>query len=218
MRTRIKICGITRIDDGMSAALLGADAIGLVFWSGSPRAVTGDHGRRIALAMPPFVSRVGLFVDPTADDVEAVLDRVPLDVLQFHGQESDQFCGGFGRPYLKAIRVADDATPRHLLECARRFPGAQGILLDALRPGALPGGTGEVFDWSLVPSDVGKPLILSGGLNPDNVTGAVRSVRPWAVDVSTGVEARDTAGRALRGIKDAARMAAFVRGVRDADV
>jgi len=167
--------------------------------------------------MPPFVSRVGLFVDPRAEEVEETVARVPLDVLQFHGEETDRFCGRFGRPYVKAIRVPDDASPRHLLECVRRFPGAQGLLLDALRPGALPGGTGEVFDWSLVPSDVGKPLILSGGLNPDNVTGAVRSVRPWAVDVSTGVEARDAAGRALRGVKDVARMAAFVRGVRDAD-
>lgn len=217
-RTRIKICGITRVEDGVAAAALGADAIGLVFWARSPRAVGLARAQPIARALPPFVARVGLFVDPTADEVEATLAAVPLDALQFHGDEPQSFCERFGRPWLKAIRVPEGASPADLLECAQRFPGAQGLLFDAARPGALPGGTGEVFDWSLVPRDLGRPLVLSGGLGPGNVAAAIAAVRPWAVDVSTGVEAVGPDGRPQRGIKDAARIAAFVRGVRDADV
>lgn len=217
-RTRIKICGLTRIDDALAAARAGVDAIGLVFWARSPRAVTHDHARRIALALPPFVTRVALFVDPQPAEVQSVLARVPVDLLQFHGEEPDDFCAAFDRPFVKAVRVAAGADPTHLLEYARGYPRAQAILLDTLKPRGLPGGTGTVFDWAVVPSGLPKPLILSGGLNPDNVGRAVRQVRPWAVDTSTGVEEVGADGAPRNGLKDARRIAAFVRGVHDADV
>jgi phosphoribosylanthranilate isomerase len=216
-RTRIKICGITRVEDAVAAATLGADAIGLVFWARSPRAVDIETARRIALSLPPLVARVALFVDPDEAEVRAVLDALPVEWLQFHGGEPASFCSGFARPYLKAIPVAEGATPADLLEYAARHPGAQGVLLDALKPGALPGGTGEAFDWTVVPAGWERRLILSGGLHSGNVAAAVRTVRPWGVDVSTGVEALGEDGRPKRGIKDPARIAEFIRGVRDAD-
>jgi phosphoribosylanthranilate isomerase len=218
MRTRVKICGITRVDDARAAVREGADAIGLVFWPGTPRRIEFDRAGAIVAALPPFVARVGLFVDPSADEVRAALDAVPLDALQFHGSEKAAFCRGFGKPYLKAIAVRDEAD---LLECASPFDDAAGLLFDAFHPGDLPGGTGQRFDWSrltaTIKSRLRPPLVLSGGLDPDNVARAIRTVQPYAVDVSSGVEERDAEGRVRRGYKDAARIAAFMRGVRSAD-
>ena len=207
MRTRIKICGITRPEDGLAAARLGADAIGLVFYAPSPRAVNLQRASEIIAALPPFVMPVGLFVNPTASEVEAVLKACPITVLQFHGDETPAFCGRFGRPYLKAIRVRPEVD---LLEYAASYATAAGCLFDAFSD-ALYGGTGEVFDWNLIPRNLHKPLVLSGGLNPGNVGEAVKRVRPWAVDVSSGVES-------AKGIKDEQLMAAFIAGVRNADV
>jgi len=218
VRTRVKICGITREEDALAAAHAGADAIGLVFWPHSPRAVDPVRARAIAVATPPFVAKVGLFVDPTADDVHAVLAVVPLDLLQFHGSESPAACRAFDRPYLKAIAMRDELD---LLDSASGYGDAVGLLVDTFRRGDLPGGTGHTFDWSRLTPDVRRrlqaPLVLSGGLDPRNVGAAIRAVQPWAVDVSSGVEERDSAGAPRRGIKDAARIAAFMEGVRRAD-
>ncbi len=207
MITRIKICGITRPDDASLCARLGADAIGLVFYPRSPRNVTLEQARAVVAALPPFVSVVALFVDPTAEEVDAVLQALPVDVLQFHGDESPAFCRSFRRPYLKAVRVRPGLD---LVECARQFHDARGLLCDAFVAGQ-PGGTGSTFDWKLIPADLPLPLILSGGLEPGNIADAVRTTRPAAVDVSSGVEA-------AKGIKDAAKIAAFISGVRDASV
>jgi phosphoribosylanthranilate isomerase len=217
MRTRIKICGITRIADALVAADAGADAIGLAFWSGTPRAVGIEMACAIAAARPPFVTTVGLFVDPPADEVRAVLAAVPLDVLQFHGSEPPAFCRAFARPYLKAIAVPPGSDPASLLECAAGYRDAAGILFDAPPSGGLPGGTGKAFDWDSVPTGLARPVILSGGLDAANVGAAIRRVRPWAVDVSSGVETIGPDGRPVRGVKDAARIAAFVEAVRNAD-
>ena len=218
LRTRVKICGITRADDGAAAARAGADAIGLNFWNGTPRCVSFDQARAIVAALPPFVARVGLFVDASADEVRAALAAVPLDALQFHGREPPAFCRSFGRPYLKAVPVREGVD---LLECASQFDDAAGLLFDAYQPGDLPGGTGQAFDWSLLTGQLRArlrpPLVLSGGLDPDNVARAIRTVRPYAVDVSSGVEERGADGRPRRGYKDAARIAAFMQGVRSAD-
>lgn len=217
-RTRIKICGITRVADGLAAAQAGADAIGLVFWRGTPRVVDIERARAIAAALPPFVTRVGLFVDPTPAEVNAILAAVALDTLQFHGQEAPDLCRAFGRPYLKVIAVRDGVD---LLECVSPYGDAAGLVFDTYVPGDLPGGTGRAFDWSqlapAVQSRLPAPVILSGGLTVDNVAVAIRTVRPWAVDVSSGVEERDATGAVRRGLKDAARIAAFVDGVRNAD-
>ena len=213
-RTRIKICGITRVDDGLAAARAGADAIGLVFWPGTPRRVDHARAHAIAAALPPFMSTVGLFVDPTADEVRAALAAVPLSLLQFHGNEPAGFCRSFARPYLKALAVGPGTD---LLESLSSFDDAAGVLLDAPPSGGLPGGTGRTFDWDRVPERLPVPLVLSGGLDAGNVGAAIRRTRPWAVDVSSGVEALDAAGRAVKGIKDAARIAAFVAEVRHAD-
>jgi phosphoribosylanthranilate isomerase len=213
-RTRIKICGITRIEHALAAAYAGADAIGLVFWAGTPRCVEVALARSIAAALPPFVTTVGLFVDPAEDEVRSVLDAVPLDVLQFHGREDAAFCRSFGRPWLKAVHAAPGVD---LLESAMAYAGATGVLLDAPPSGGLPGGTGRTFDWDRVPARLPVPLVLSGGLTADNVADAIRRTKPWAVDVSSGVEVLDEAGRPVKGIKDAARIAAFVAEVRHAD-
>jgi len=219
MRTRIKICGITRVADALAAANAGADAIGMNFWRGTPRCVDVARARAIAEALPPFVTKVALFVDPDPAEVRSVLDAVPVDALQFHGDEPRGLCNAFGRPYLKAVQVKDGVD---LLEYAARYGDASGLLFDTFRAGDLPGGTGHMFDWSrLSPAlraRLARPLILSGGLDPDNVGDAMRAVRPWAVDVSSGVEERGPDGKPRKGFKDAARIAAFVKGVRDADV
>ncbi|MBI5938575.1 MAG: phosphoribosylanthranilate isomerase [Betaproteobacteria bacterium] len=205
--TRIKICGITRVEDGLAVALAGADAIGLVFYGKSPRNVGLAQARAIVDALPPFVTTVALFVDPQAGEVQAVIDAVKPDLLQFHGDESPEFCRGFSRPYLKAVRVRPGLD---LLQYAARFAEARGLLLDAYVEGEA-GGTGHRFDWGLIPQDLPKPVVLAGGLAPGNVAQAVQTVRPWAVDVSSGVEAG-------KGIKDAALIAAFVNEVKRVDV
>jgi len=213
-RTRIKICGLTCVEHALAAAREGADAIGMVFWPGTPRVVAVERAREIVAALPPFVTTVGLFVDPSADEVRAVLDAVPLALLQFHGRESAAFCRAFGRPYLKALPMAEGVD---LLESGASYGDAAGWLLDHPPAGGLPGGTGRAFDWSRVPRVCPVPIVLSGGLSPHNVREAVVRVRPWAVDVSSGVEAQDAHGAPLKGIKDAARIAAFVAEVREAD-
>jgi phosphoribosylanthranilate isomerase len=217
-RTRVKICGITRVEDGIAAADAGADAIGLVFWPGTPRCVTFDRARAIVAALPAFVTVAGLFVDPSSDAVRAALAEVPLDLLQFHGDEAPELCASFGRPYVKAVAVRAEID---LLQYAARFDDAHGLLFDAFQPGGLPGGTGKTFDWTQIPPQLTDPmsrrLILSGGLNAHNVGDAVRQLRPWAVDVSTGVEATEADGKPRKGFKDAAKIAAFIREVRRAD-
>ena len=212
--TRVKICGITRVDDGLAAVRAGAHAVGVVFWPGTPRRVDFDTARAIVAALPPMVSVVGLFVDPSADDVQAALAAVPLDLLQFHGSETPQFCRAFGKRYLKAIAVRDGVD---LLKCAVQYDDAAAWIFDAHVPGDLPGGTGRRFDWSRLPRNTARPLVLSGGLDAANVAQAIDQVAPYAVDVSSGVEARDAGGNARRGVKDPARMDAFVKAVRHAD-
>ena len=205
MHVRSKICGITRVQDALAAVEAGADAIGLVFYAKSPRAVSVEQAAAIVQALPPFVTCVGLFVSMPRDDVQAVLQRVPLDLLQFHGDESPVDCEGYGRPYIKALRVRPGED---LAATMALYAGARGILLDTFVEG-VPGGTGAAFDWSLVPPDVAKPIILAGGLEASNVAAAIRQVRPYAVDVSGGVEAS-------KGIKDADKIRAFVQAVRNA--
>ncbi|MDP1634354.1 MAG: phosphoribosylanthranilate isomerase [Gallionellaceae bacterium] len=205
--TRIKICGITREQDLHAAASSGADAFGLVFYEKSPRHVTLPQAVELAHAVPPFVTVVGLFVNPTVGYVREVLAKVPLDVLQFHGEETPEFCRQFGKPYLKAIRVKAGVD---LVECAARYADAQGLLLDAFVEGTQ-GGTGESFDWALIPQNLPLPVILSGGLHAGNVAQAIKQVRPYAVDVSSGVEA-------AKGIKDAAKVAAFIKEVKDVEL
>lgn len=210
--TRIKICGITRVEDALAAAQAGADAIGLVFYERSPRRVDIAQAAQLAVALPPFVSVVGLFVNAKAALVREVLDRVPLDLLQFHGDEPPEYCAQFARPYLKAIRVKAGVD---LLQCASDFHSAKGLLLDAHVEG-VPGGTGATFDWNLIPPRLPLPVILSGGLDAENVAAAIGRVRPYAVDVSSGVEASKGINT-LKGIKDAAKVAAFINEVRRMD-
>jgi phosphoribosylanthranilate isomerase len=214
MRTRVKICGITRREDGVAAPRSGADAIGLIFWEGTPRRVSAPQARAIAAALPPFVSIVGLFVDPTPEEVRAVLDTVPLDSLQFHGNEPAELCRSFARPYIKAIAVAPGID---LLQCAALYPDACALVFDAHQPGGMPGGTGTTFEWSSLPDALTQPVIVSGGLNPDNVAAAIAALRPWAVDVSSGVEQLDEHNRPQRGIKDPARITHFMQKVALAD-
>jgi len=217
-RTRIKICGITRIADARAAVDAGADAIGLVFWPGTPRVVGIDQAQSIVAALPPFMTVVALFVDPEPHLVRSVLDAVPVDVLQFHGSEPAELCRAFGRRYVKAISVKDGID---LLESVSPYDDAAGLLFDAFTEGDLPGGTGRAFDWGrLTPSvrsRLSRPLILSGGLTASNVGRAIRDVAPWGVDVSSGVEEVDANGKPRRGLKDPARIRAFVQGVRSAD-
>jgi phosphoribosylanthranilate isomerase len=209
--TAAKICGITREADALAAAHAGAHAVGFVFYAGSPRYVTPQRAASLLTAVPPFVTGVGLFVNAPAEAVvEAVrISRVCL--LQFHGDESADYCrqvsAHCGVPYLRALRVRPGLD---LLQYARDFHDAKALLLDAYVEGKA-GGTGQTFDWGLIPRDLPLPVVLSGGLTPDNVAAAIRAVRPWAVDVSSGVETE-------KGIKDAAKIAAFMTGVRNADV
>jgi len=203
MATRIKICGITRPEDAQHAAALGIDAIGLVFYGPSPRNVDIKQACAVMDMLPPFVTSTGLFVNATASEIQGVLDRVGLDLLQFHGGESPEFCARFNRPYIKAIRMREDVD---LQVEADKYGQARGLLLDAYHP-ALPGGTGESFEWTRVPDDLPTPVILAGGLCADNVGEAIRTVQPYAVDVSGGVEAE-------KGVKDWGKMADFVAGVR----
>ncbi|NOZ51766.1 MAG: phosphoribosylanthranilate isomerase [Gammaproteobacteria bacterium] len=203
MRTRVKICGITRTQDALKAVEFGADAIGLVFYEGSPRSVSVENAKDIMQELPPFVSAVGLFVDPSPKYVASVLHRVTLDMLQFHGNELPAECGCYNKPYIKAIKMQQGVD---LKEQIKRYNTARGILLDTFDP-TLPGGTGRTFDWTNIPKGLSKPIILAGGLTPDNVWQAITKVRPFAVDVSGGVEAE-------KGIKDVEKMAAFMRGIQ----
>ncbi|MBA4288384.1 MAG: phosphoribosylanthranilate isomerase [Pseudomonas sp.] len=200
---RSKICGITRVEDALAAVEAGADAIGLVFYAKSPRAVSVQQARAIVAALPPFVTSVGLFVDASRCELGEILDAVPLDLLQFHGDETPDECDHYGRPYIKALRVkpGDDIAAQ-----VARYANARGVLLDTFVPG-IPGGTGEAFDWSLVPAQLSKPVILAGGLTAANVAQAIGQVRPFAVDISGGVES-------AKGIKDAAKIHAFMEAVR----
>jgi phosphoribosylanthranilate isomerase len=206
MRTRVKVCGITRTQDARAAADAGADAIGLVFYPPSPRYLSAERAVEIRDALPPFVQTVALFVNPDAAQVAQVIGRVRPAMLQFHGEETPEFCAQFGMPYVKACRVRPGVD---LLEYLRPFSRAAAWLFDSHV--AEYGGVGESFDWSLVPAARERPLILSGGLSRENVAEAIRRLRPWGVDVSSGVES-------AKGIKDAARIAAFIAEVENADV
>lgn len=206
MRTRIKICGITRPEDGLAAARLGVDAVGLVFHERSPRRVDAQAAARVVDALPPFCDAVALFVDPPAARVREVLESMRIGLLQFHGDESPEFCRGFGVPYMKAVRVRPDTD---LEAMALRYGDAAALLLDAWHP-ELPGGTGTSFPWRALPAGLPCPVMLAGGLHAGNVGEAIRTVRPYGVDVSSGVESGP-------GIKDADRIAGFVRAVMRTD-
>jgi phosphoribosylanthranilate isomerase len=205
-RTRIKICGITNPEDARIAIASGADAIGLVFYPASPRAVSSEQAAQIAAVVPPFVSIVALFVDELAEAVHRILDRVQVDLLQFHGDEDAEYCRQFRRPWIKALRVRPDSDVHAACEA---YPGARGVLLDTWQEG-VPGGTGRTFDWHLASSDLPLPMILAGGLQAQNVGAAIAALQPVAVDVSGGVEKSP-------GIKDGAKIREFVAAVRTAD-
>ncbi|WP_227713965.1 phosphoribosylanthranilate isomerase [Marinobacter sp. 1-4A] len=200
MKTRVKICGLTRVEDIKAAVASGADAIGLVFYEPSPRAVTIEQAEILARHIPAFVSLVGLFVNPLEAQVRDVLKRIPLDLLQFHGDESSGFCGQFERRWIKAVRVQ---RAGQIEKAFNDYQLASGLLVDAWDPVRF-GGTGQSFNWDLIPPERTLPLILAGGLSSDNVFGAVKKVRPWAVDVSGGVEKS-------KGIKDIEKMSEFIK-------
>ena len=200
---RIKICGITRPEDALAAAEAGADAVGLVFYAKSKRAVTAVQAREIAAVLPPFVSAVALFVNEQPDVIRQILRQVPIDVIQFHGDEDDDFCRQFDRPYLKAVRVQSAADIQ--TACAK-FPNARALLFDAYHPTEY-GGTGQSFDWTLLRGNIGKPWILAGGLTAGNVAEAVKTSGAVAVDVSGGVES-------AAGVKDALKIRAFAAALK----
>ena len=203
MSVRVKVCGITRCEDAKAAVQLGVDAIGFVFWQQSARYIDPVSARWIAANIPPFGCTVGVYVDPDAAWVEETSKIAKLNLLQFHGDETPEFCNQFSQPYIKAIRVKQDTD---LLQYTERFSTAKALLLDTYAAD-MPGGTGHTFDWSLIPHDLSAPLILSGGLNSSNVAMAIKQIRPWAVDVSSGVEAS-------KGIKDEKKIFAFMQGVK----
>ena len=207
VRTRVKICGITRVEDALIAVAQGADAIGLVFYPPSPRYVSPAQAAEIVNALPAFITVVALFVDASRTDVEAVLSQVNIDLIQFHGQETADECRQYGKSYMKAIRVKSDTN---LVQYTTEYSDAKALLLDTYAEG-VPGGTGQVFDWTVIPKNLSKPIVLAGGLDAENVEQAIRQVKPYAVDVSGGVEFK-------KGIKDAAKIAAFMRGVSNAIV
>ena len=198
-QSRVKICGLRHADDAVFAAQAGADAIGLVFYGPSPRSVDIDTAAEIAWALPPFVSCVGLFVDAAAADIDEILSQVPLSLLQFHGQESAQFCEQFQLPWIKAVRMRDKIN---LHQQREYYSAAQGLLLDAYKTG-VPGGTGDQFDWHRIPNDIAADVVLAGGIHVGNVRQAIQQVKPWAIDVSGGVESH-------KGVKDRAKIAAFM--------
>lgn len=205
LRTRVKICGITRPEDGVAAAALGVDAIGLVFYAKSPRFIDFETARAVCAALPGFVTVVALFLNPDADEVEQVLAEVPVDLIQFHGSESAEFCRSFNRPYIKALGMADANLQQQLVN----YQDARGLLLDSHAMGEA-GGSGQTFDWARIPEQLRRRIILAGGLNPDNVAAAIRQVRPYAVDLSSGVESAP-------GIKDVARMTRLMNEVKRVD-
>ncbi|NEV62371.1 phosphoribosylanthranilate isomerase [Thiorhodococcus minor] len=206
IRTRVKICGLTRASDVQAAVAAGADAVGFVLYPPSPRAVTAEQAAALCKLLPPFVTAVGLFVDEDPEVVAAVIEQVPLDLLQFHGDEGPRDCAGFGRRWIKALRM----RPEIDLHAEReRYADADGLLLDTFQPGRA-GGTGASFDWDRVPADLAPKIILAGGLDAGSVARAIEQVRPYGVDVSGGVEA-------AKGVKDAERIFGFMQGVRDGD-
>ena len=206
MRTRVKICGITREEDARAAVVAGADAIGLVFYSGSPRYVTLEQARAIARAVAPFVTVTGLFVNAPANEIEAVLSQVPLGLLQFHGQEDNAACVRHGMPFIKSVAMREGLD---VVAAMSSYPDAAGFLFDAWQP-EIHGGGGLSFDWRSMPRAAERPLILAGGLTPDNVDTAIRIARPYAVDVSSGVES-------AKGIKSAEKINAFMQGVASSE-
>lgn len=203
MSVRVKVCGITRSEDAQAAVQSGADAIGFVFWANSARYIDPQSAARIAATIPAFVCTVGVYVDPDAAWVEETAHIAKLNLLQFHGDEPPEFCDQFAQPYIKAIRVKQGTD---LLQYAKRYHTAKGLLLDTFTAG-MPGGTGHTFDWDLIPQHLPLPLILSGGLNPENVESAIQQTQPWAVDVSSGVEV-------AKGFKDKNKIIAFMQGVK----
>ncbi len=206
MRTRVKICGFTQVEQAVQAAWLGVDAIGLVFYPPSPRYVSIDQAQQIVRALPAFTTVVALFVDETPQKITEVLAHVPIDCLQFHGREAAQACRLYAKPYLKAVQVNAQVDVRQVAE---QYFDAAGLLLDAYHP-QTKGGIGEVFDWALIPAQLPLPIILAGGLSVVNIENAIRTVKPYAVDVSSGVEI-------IKGVKDAAKMAAFLTQVNQVD-
>ena len=206
LRTRIKICGLARPADAEAASAQGVDALGMVFYSPSPRSVSMAQAAEIAAAIPPFVTLVALFVNPEAQLVQRVMDRLPIGMLQFHGDESSGFCEQFHMPYLKALRMRPDVD---LLQEAMPYRSASGLLLDTYRRG-IPGGTGETFGWDAIPPGLSRPVVLAGGLQAGNVGQAIMQARPAAVDISSGVEVAP-------GEKDVRMIAGFIQAVRDAD-
>jgi len=203
LHTRIKICGIKHLDDALKAIECGADAIGLIFVEKSPRYSSLAVARVIAESLPPFVTVVGLFMDAAEETVREALKVVPLNLLQFHGEESPEFCDQFEMPYIKVLRMRENVN---VVAFAQEYPNAAGILLDTYHKG-VGGGTGQSFDWSLIPEDIPLPLILAGGLNPENVASAVETVKPYAVDVSSGVESEPA-------IKDHKKIEQFIKEVQ----
>ncbi len=206
MRTRVKICGFTCVEDAQTASLLGVDAIGLVFYPPSPRHVEIKQAIEIVKALPAFVSVIALFVDEQESKIREILEQVPIDCLQFHGDESPEACRVYDKRYIKAIRMQNGID---ILGFAKRYHDASGLLLDAYHPG-VKGGTGSSFDWMMIPKSCPLPIVLAGGLDVNNARLAIESVRPYALDVSSGVEVK-------KGIKDAQKMAAFIREVNEGD-
>ena len=206
MSTRVKICGITRIEDALTAVRLGTNAIGFIFWDKSTRYIDPKEARKIVMALPPFVTVVGVYVNPSSEWVEETCSIAGLNLLQFHGDELPEFCSQFPLPYIKAVRIRSGID---LLQYAAQYSSSNGLLLDSYVEG-VPGGTGRTFEWSLIPENLSLPLIVSGGLHAKNVCEAIREAKPWAVDVSSGVEV-------TKGIKDADKIAAFMTGVRDGE-
>ncbi len=210
-RTRIKICGLTRVEDALALAHAGADAIGLNFYAPSPRAVSRERAVEIRDALPPFVTTVALFVNEAPDVVKNVIDDLRPALLQFHGDESEDYCAQFALPYLKAIRVEPRMCADDLLKCEMQFRSAKALLLDAWSPN-LYGGSGARFDWEMIPQPMRGRIVLSGGLTPQNVADAVKLIQPWAVDVSSGVESSE------KGIKDHHKITQFIEAVKNANV
>jgi len=203
MRTRVKICGITRLEDALTAIEAGVDALGFVFYPPSPRNISVARAREIVANLPPFVTTVALFVDAEREHIAEVVRQVQIDLIQFHGNESPAYCAEHGRPWIKAIRMKEGVD---LLQLSEAYHHAAALLLDAYRSG-VPGGTGDSFDWQRIPPDLASRIVLAGGLDAENVAAAIRSVRPYAVDVSGGVELSN-------GIKDQDKIKQFMRGVQ----
>jgi len=201
-RTRVKICGITRAEDGIVAANSGVDAIGLVFYEKSPRAVNIEQAQIIIQSLPAFVTVVGLFVNAEANMVNNILAKVPIDLLQFHGEESPEYCSSFNKPYMKALRMRPNIELETVIA---KYQTAKAILLDSYVQG-VKGGTGTIFDWQQVPANLSKPIIVAGGLTANNVSAAIKALNPYAVDVSGGVES-------AKGIKDSGKIAEFMQGI-----